>query len=470
MLTRLKVSGFKNLVDVDVQFGAFTCIAGGNGVGKSNLFDAIKFLSALASSSLVDAARSVRDASSSISDIRGLFHCVGDTYADRMEFEVEMIVPQDGIEHEMDPPIPASQQRLRYSLHLGYFPEPLEQMRSPLKILKEELVSISLLELGFPYSAEWCKAIFSETSIEQSNQFIFTYDEGVTFFTTTGLPLHKGTAQMTRTVLSEANDISTHLKSARLEMESWRLLQFAPAALRKPDEWLAPTELGADGSHLPATLYRIAQNQNSGQRAEDSKVYWEMANLLATLINDVAQVWVDRDDKREILTLMVRQRNGSVYPAKALSDGTLRFLALAALALDFQAEGVFCIEEPENGIHPERIPKILNLLQDMAVDTQDAIGPDNPLRQVIISTHSPAVVLQVPAESLVIADLQKAIAPDGQRYQKARFGYLADNWRAKNDTNDRNIVPKGRLLSYFNPVSDEDEPSDRVIDDWLAKK
>lgn len=48
MLTRLKVSGFKNLVDVDVRFGPFTCVAGANGVGKSNLFDAIRFLSAIA--------------------------------------------------------------------------------------------------------------------------------------------------------------------------------------------------------------------------------------------------------------------------------------------------------------------------------------------------------------------------------------------------------------------------------------
>ena len=44
MLTRLRVNGFKNLIDVDLHFAPFTCIAGVNGVGKSNLFDAILFL------------------------------------------------------------------------------------------------------------------------------------------------------------------------------------------------------------------------------------------------------------------------------------------------------------------------------------------------------------------------------------------------------------------------------------------
>jgi len=60
MLTRLKINGFKNLVNVDVRFGPFTCIAGANGVGKSNLFDAIRFLSALANTTLLGAASSVR--------------------------------------------------------------------------------------------------------------------------------------------------------------------------------------------------------------------------------------------------------------------------------------------------------------------------------------------------------------------------------------------------------------------------
>ena len=75
MLTRLKVTGFKNLVDVDVRFGPFTCIAGANGVGKSNLLDAIRFLSALASSTLMDAAVSVRAEGGRAADVRSLFHC-----------------------------------------------------------------------------------------------------------------------------------------------------------------------------------------------------------------------------------------------------------------------------------------------------------------------------------------------------------------------------------------------------------
>jgi AAA15 family ATPase/GTPase len=73
MLTRLKVSGFKNLVDVDVHFGPFTCVAGANAVGKSNLFDAIHFLSALSDRPLIDAALSVRDEGGRTADVRSLF-------------------------------------------------------------------------------------------------------------------------------------------------------------------------------------------------------------------------------------------------------------------------------------------------------------------------------------------------------------------------------------------------------------
>lgn len=96
MLTRLKVSGFKNLVDVEVRFGPFTCIGGANGVGKSNLLDAITFLSSLADSNIVDAALRVRDHDSPASDVANIFHRFGIEQDRTMSFEADMLIPQNG--------------------------------------------------------------------------------------------------------------------------------------------------------------------------------------------------------------------------------------------------------------------------------------------------------------------------------------------------------------------------------------
>jgi AAA15 family ATPase/GTPase len=62
MLTRLEVDGFKNLLGLRVDFGPFTCVAGENGTGKSNVFDAIHFLSLLSDQPMMDAAQQVRQA------------------------------------------------------------------------------------------------------------------------------------------------------------------------------------------------------------------------------------------------------------------------------------------------------------------------------------------------------------------------------------------------------------------------
>jgi predicted ATPase len=279
-------------------------------------------------------------------------------------------------------------------------------------------------------------------------------------------------------VLSSTNAAETPTALiAKQEMRSWRLLQLEPSALRKPDKYTAPISLAADGSHLASTLYHLALHPRySGDQstsADPDKVYAQIANRLSELIEDVGKVWVDRDDSRELLTLMVTSRDGTTHPARSLSDGTMRFLALSVLELDLKAEGVICLEEPENGIHPERIPKILELLQDVATDAEEKVGEDNPLRQVIINTYSPAVVQQVPEDSLVVAELRDTVQ-QGKHFKRVSFGYLPDTWRGKDKdlthSSDKNIIPLGRLLSYLNPVPKANEIEEssrsqkRVID------
>ncbi|MEH2437635.1 MAG: AAA family ATPase [Nostoc sp.] len=97
-----------------------------------------------------------------------------------------------------------------------------------------------------------------------------------------------------------------------------------------------------------------------------------------------------------------------------------------------------------------RIPKILQLLQDIATDVDEPIGIDNPLRQVIINTHSPSVVMQVPDDSLLVAELKETVNL-GKRFKRVSLACLPETWRQK-DPEGVNDVPKNKLLAYLNPV------------------
>jgi len=458
MLTRLRVSGFKNLVDVDVRFGPFTCIAGINGVGKSNLFDAIRFLSALADQPLVDAALAVRDEGERTGNIRDLFNRTGETFRDEMSFDVEMIVPTEGTD-DLGQEAKATITFLHYGLPLAYRRDDQVRLSDTIELVREELHHINIGNaheaLLFPHSVNWRRSVvhgrraspFISTEYENNRRVIKVHQDGGS----AGRARQLLAANLPRTVLSvaDATESPTALL-ARRELQSWRLLQLEPAAMRQPDSFSAPTQLGADGSHLAATLDYLARLNEQQPDGDADQVYAQAANRLATLIDDVRSVWIDRDERRELLTLFVAGRDKTPYPARALSDGTLRFLALSVLALDPRQRGVICLEEPENGIHPDRIPAILQLLSDIAVDAQHPVDAENPLRQVIINTHSPAVVQQVPEESLLFAEARD-IARNGTLLHGVRFAGLPDTWRTKEP--DSPIVSLGRLLSYLHPVA-----------------
>ncbi|MEX2302573.1 MAG: AAA family ATPase [Bryobacterales bacterium] len=469
MLTRLKVSGFKNLVDVDVRFGPFTCVAGPNGVGKSNLFDAIRFLSALSEQPLMDAALSVRDEGGRTGDVRSLFHRAGEDYDDVMSFEAEMIVPTDGVD-DLGQEAKARTTFLVYSLTLAYRKDNGPKSVGSLELKREDLSHIKLGEayghLGFPHSPAWRKS--AVTGERRATPFISTDNGGGSRIIkihqdggSAGKPRSLLATNLPRTALSASNAAESPTATlAKREMQSWRLLQLEPSALREPDTFNAPVRLGSSGAHLAATLYHLAKTERFSKTWEldpdwrESMVLTRAANRLSQLIDDVRDVWIDRDERRELLTLYVTDKYGTSHPARALSGGTLRFLALTILELDPETSGVLCLEEPENGIHPERIPAMLELLQDIAIDVSEPRDPENPLRQVIINTHSPAVVTQVPDDSLLMAELREVVAGP-RRFSRLSFSCLSDTWRAVHD--EENITSRGPLLAYLNPTITADQ-------------
>ena len=64
-------------------------------------------------------------------------------------------------------------------------------------------------------------------------------------------------------------------------------------------------------------------------------------------------------------------------PASRLSDGTLRFLALAAILFQPEPSPLVCLEEPELGMHPDMIRMVAKMIIEASKRTQ-----------LVITTHS----------------------------------------------------------------------------------
>jgi predicted ATPase len=456
VLTRLEVRGFKNLRDVAIDFGPFTCIAGPNGAGKSNVFDAIQFLAELADRPLMEAAEAVRGTRSGRSaDPRDLFWELDGARAEPLRFAAEMIVPHD-VEDDFGQQAEATTTFLRYELDIGYEkPTGLERL-GRLGLLRESLRHITQSEavqhMPFPHAAGIFRrkvilgrrsgVAYISTDFTGAEAVITVHQDGGS----RGQPRRASAARAGSTVVrtTSVKDDPTIL-AARREMQSWRRLSLEPSALRTEDRYTDSRTMGPDGRHLAAALYRIA---TSGQHDDSpADVYARVATRLRQLTGvDVDRIEVDADDTRELLTLRLLERSGKQLPARSLSEGTLRFLALCVMHADASLGGVICMEEPENGIHPANVPAMVNLVRDLAVDPNEEPGFDNPLRQVIVNTHSQSVVRLVGKNDLLLATSSPTGEPGIER-NALRLRPIAESWRAR--ANGNHPVGVADLIPYL---------------------
>lgn len=462
MITRLKIKGFKNIFDAEIFFGPFTCIAGLNSVGKSNLFDVLQFLSNTTEHTLIEAAAKLRSNDSlgnKITDITSIFYRDQNYAHDTIYFEVDLLLPEKGIDHLGQEAI-ATTTAVRYVLEIKLNNKTSKLTNNLIQISKEELVPIKKSDMleslkDLDAKKEWIDSVLKETS-ENSNPFFITNQEEslivINNDQTWGRKKKLNFKTLPRTVLSTAS--ATEMPTAlitKLELKSWMKIQFEPSSLRSADEFFNPDPfVSTSGAHLPAALYRLI---NDSRIKND--VLTEIANRLNELIDSIFEIDIDVDEKRNLLTLTVKGKNKAVFPASSLSDGTLRFLALSIIEQDPNFTGIICLEEPENGIHPERIPSIINLLYDIALDLNFENDIDNPLRQVIINTHSPLVVAEIKANDLIFAEEIK------QNYNNniisgVRFKPLTDTWRSKKKIENQKSVSKSVVLKYLNPYFTND--------------
>ena len=461
MLTRLEVNGFKNLVDFALDFGPYTCIAGPNGVGKSNIFDAIRFLSLLTECTINQAALQIRNAGEDTGDIADLFFSGSGERHERIEFAAEMIVGRrvsDDFGRKVEP----SSSFLRYEVAFRYeAPSAATGPLGGLVLEREELGPITTgraaRHLRFPHS----KAKFRDSVVYNNRHsrspYISTYVDQDSEQSTIVVHQDGGShgrgrpapaEGATRTIIGTENTAATPtILAARREMQSWRIMALEPSAMRRPDRYTQAPGIAANGAHIPATLQHLSNI--APEQGESPHTVFQMVSIFLSELVPVKMVSVVTDDVRQLLSLEVEEQSGLKLRASSISDGTLRFLALASLAEVVDENAVICMEEPENGIHPAKLGAMNRLLHDIAVDAEEPVEYDNPLRQVIVATHSPYFVQLQDKNDLVLAKDRMFRADSGQIVEHVlKCHPYRGTWRCSTDRDGIDLIS---LQSYLMP-------------------
>jgi len=140
------------------------------------------------------------------------------------------------------------------------------------------------------------------------------------------------------------------------------------------------------GGNLGAMLHQIFQ--------QDKKAYFRIVKNIQSIAPFFSDFYL-KPNKQNLLRLQWQDKYSSTsYGPEDLSDGTLRFIALATLFLQPEPPKIIIIDEPELGLHPAAISKLSGMI-NVAI----AKGV-----QVIVATQSPDLINCFEPEDLITVD------------------------------------------------------------------
>lgn len=187
------------------------------------------------------------------------------------------------------------------------------------------------------------------------------------------------------------NATSARGKYLKKYLESFRVYHFHDTSDTSAMKTSGPIDdnvnLREDAGNLAAFLYLLQERHPHAYRRIEMAVrsiapFFKRFDLKPRQINpdQIKLEWSERDSDMYL-------------DAHNLSDGTLRFMALATLLLQPNPPQTILIDEPELGLHPFAIHKLAALLQKASVSSQ-----------IIVSTQSVELVNQFDPEDIVTVD------------------------------------------------------------------
>ena len=176
---------------------------------------------------------------------------------------------------------------------------------------------------------------------------------------------------------------------------SWRCYHFLDTGFHSPMKKTCKLDdnqfLRHDGSNLASLLYFLKQKYERSYRDIQNAVRM-VAPFFEDFLLEPLRLGPDT-----IRLLWRHKSSDEHFDSFSLSDGTLRYIALAALLLQPKElrPTVVVIDEPELGLHPVAIAALASMLRVASRETQ-----------FVLATQSPVLLDHFEPEDILVADRQ----------------------------------------------------------------
>jgi hypothetical protein len=182
------------------------------------------------------------------------------------------------------------------------------------------------------------------------------------------------------------------------ELASIQPLELRPEVLRQYAP-LGRFTMGEHGENLAARAWLLAEfarqatHDDSSNVTELPEVVRNAPDRLSAIKSwlseltprPVADVLVESAPTGEVIFALLEQPFDRPLNARSLSDGTLRFAALAFALLSDTESHIYVVEELENGINTSRLGLLLRMISTATNTSEGQL-------QVITTTHSPTLL------------------------------------------------------------------------------
>lgn len=177
-------------------------------------------------------------------------------------------------------------------------------------------------------------------------------------------------------------------------------------------------KLRDDAGNLAAVLLALRDGNHAGEQAAYRRIVGTI-RLVAPFFRDFVLVPELGDNIR---LRWMQNDSDAVFSADQMSDGTLRFVCLAALLLHPYPPELMVLDEPELGLHPYAIVHLAELLRRASERSQ-----------VVIATQSVTLMNQFELDDLIVVErsdgASQFIRPDAERLRSWLAEYsLGELW------------------------------------------